>query len=176
MQDLHNFEVFFLFLIYSYYFKMNKEEIVNYLESILRNSITFSYKWLTTDGEALGYIVATIHILVSFTTLLCSIYAHTIYPIWQFKLGVFMCMLTVFLQHIFLKVCIFTVSELKLTNGKFSSDIYLAYFYSKLLGVKVEDSMSLLVLCEFVGLLCFFLELLSEFCLHLYKINGIFLS
>jgi hypothetical protein len=146
---------------------MNKQEIIDYLESFLRNSISFLYKWLTTDGEVLGYIVAVIHILFSTTTLLCFIYSHTIYPIWQFKLCVFICMLIVWLQHIFLNVCIFTVSELKLTNGTFSSDIYLSYFFSKLLGTKVEDAMSLLVLCEFVSLTCFSLELISELSLYL---------
>ena len=78
-------------------------------------------------------------------------------------------MLIVWLQHIFLNVCIFTVSELKLTNGTFSSNIHLSYFYSKLLGTKVEDTMSLLVLCEFTTLTCFSLELISELSLNLYK-------
>jgi hypothetical protein len=150
---------------------MNKQEIIDYLEHFLRTLIGFLYKWLTTDGEALGYIVVIIHILLSITTFFCFIYCHTIYPIWQFKLGVFICMLIVWLQHIFLNVCIFTVSELKLTNGTFSSNIHLSYFYSKLLGTKVEDTMSLLVLCEFTTLTCFSLELISELSLNLYKMN-----
>jgi hypothetical protein len=155
---------------------MNKQEIIDYLEFILRNSIGFLYKWLTTDGEVLGYIVIIIHILCSITIFLCIIYSHTIYPLWQFKLGVFICLLLVWLQHIFLDVCIFTVSELKLTNGTFSSNIHLSYFFSKLLGTKIEDAMNLLVLCEFITISCFSLELISELSLYLYNKNGMFLS
>ena len=58
---------------------MNKQEIIDYLEYFLRNLIGFLYKWLTTDGEVLGYIVIIIHILCSITTFLCIIYSHTIY-------------------------------------------------------------------------------------------------
>ena len=43
---------------------MNKQEIIDYLEFILRNSIGFLYKWLTTDGEVLGYIIIIIHISI----------------------------------------------------------------------------------------------------------------
>ena len=150
-----------------------KQEIIDYLELFLRNSIGFLYKWLTTDGEVLGYILATIHILISTTLLFCSVYCHTIYPFWPFKLGVFLCMLIVWLQHIFLNVCVFTVAELRLTNFIPPSNIYLSYFFSKLLGTNVEQALITLVLVETVGVVCFFLELISELSLYLYKLNGI---
>lgn len=152
---------------------MEKEEIIRILKECMISAVTFMYKWLTTDAEILGYILAILHILVSTTLLLCTCLAHTIYPIWQFKLGCYICMVLVWLQHIFLNVCIFTVAELSLTKLIPPSNIYLSYFYSKLLGTSLSDAMTRLVTGETIAVSCFTLELLSILINHIYTLYDI---
>jgi hypothetical protein len=149
-----------------------KEKIILYLKDTMISSIKFMYKWLTNDAEILGFILAVLHILVSISLLLCSFLAHTVYPIWQFKLGTFFFMVLVWLQHIFLNVCIFTVAELSLSLIP-PSNQYLAYFYSFFLGTNVSEALTRLVMAETIGIACFGLELISLFCEHLYTLYNI---
>jgi hypothetical protein len=151
---------------------MEKEELIRLLKEWMISAVTFLYKWLTTDAEILGYILAVLHILVSATLMICTGLAHTVYPIWQFKLGCYISMLLVWLQHIFLNVCIFTVAELSLSLVP-PSNIYLSYFYSKILGTSLSEAMTRLVMGETIAVSCFTLELISILTNHIYTLYDI---
>jgi len=149
---------------------MTKEELIKLLKEILVFSVTFLYKWMTTDGEILGYILAVLHVLISTTLMICIGLSHTIYPIWQFKFGTYICMVMVWLQHIFLNVCVFTVAEISLTKIVPPSNIYLSYIFSKLLGTNLSEAMARLVMGETIAVVFFTLELVSLFSEHIYSL------
>jgi hypothetical protein len=152
---------------------MEKEQVIQILKEWMISAVTFMYKWLTTDAEILGYILAVLHILITTTIMICAILSHTIYPTWQFKLGTYIFMCGTWLQHIFLNVCIFTVAEVSLTKLIPPSNIYLSYFYSKLLGTTISEAMTRLVSGETIGVLCFTLELVSLLMNHIYTLYDI---
>jgi len=152
---------------------MEKEKLIQLLKEWMIFIVTFLYKWLTADAEILGYILAVLHILISTTLLLCSALAHTIYPIWEFKLGCYLCMVLVWLQHIFLNVCIFTVAELSLTRIIPPSNIYLSHIFSTLMGTSLSEAMTRLVMGESIAVTCFTLELLSILMNHIYSLYNI---
>jgi hypothetical protein len=81
-------------------------------------------------------------------------------------------MVLVWVQHIFLNVCIFTVAELSLSLIP-PSNIYLAKFYSFFLGTNLSDALTRLVMAETIGIVCFGLELLSLICEYLYNLYNI---
>jgi hypothetical protein len=152
---------------------MEKEEVIRFLKEWMISAVTFLYKWLTTDAEILGYILAVLHVLISSTLMLCVGLAHTIYPIWEFKLGCYLCMVLVWLQHIFLNVCIFTVAELSLTQIIPPSNIYLSHIFSTLMGTSLYEAMTRLIMGESIAVACFTLELLSILMNHIYSLYDI---
>jgi hypothetical protein len=152
---------------------MKKQEVIRVLKEWMISVITFMYKWLTTDAEILGYILAVLHVLISGTIMICVGLAHTVYPIWQFKLACYVFMVLVWLQHIFLNVCIVTVAELTLTKLVPPSNIYLSYFYSKLLGTSLSEAMTRLVTGETIAVSCFTLELVSILANYVYSVYDI---
>jgi hypothetical protein len=78
----------------------------------------------------------------------------------------------VWLQHIFLNVCIFTLAELSLSLIP-PSNQYLAYFYSFFLGTTLSEALTRLVMAETIGIVCFGLELISLLCEYLYNLYNI---
>lgn len=152
---------------------MEKEEVIRFLKEWMIHGVTFLYKWLTTDAEILGYILAVLHVLISFTLMLCTCLAHTVYPTWEFKLGCYICMVLVWLQHIFLNVCIFTVAELSLTRIIPPSNIYLSHVFSTLMGTSLSEAMTRLIMGETITVSCFTLELLSILMNHIYSLYDI---
>jgi hypothetical protein len=44
---------------------LQREKLINLLESFIRNLIRILYQWLTNDGEVLGYILAVSHFVIS---------------------------------------------------------------------------------------------------------------
>jgi len=149
---------------------MDKEIVIQFCEKSIRQTVTFLYKWLSEDAEVLGYIVAVIHVLVATTLGVSVLLAHTIYPVWQFQLGTFMCMFIVWVQHIVLKVCVFTIAETNLSSFA-PSNIYLAHFFSSIFGSNIHDALTTLVLVETVMVGCFSLELIALFSIFIQKIQ-----
>lgn len=148
---------------------MDKEQIVSYLESRLRYGISTLFCWLSTDGDILGYILSVIHILM-FTVLATSILiSHTIYPVVWFQCLSIFGLIIVWLQHIFLKVCIVTIAEKSFTNKFAPSDPILKQLFSYLFRTDLNDALTTLVLAETIMVGCFSLELLSIFSVYLYK-------
>jgi len=150
-----------------------KEQIISYLKDSIISSIKFLYCWLTTDGEVLGYILGVIHVTLVVTLSIAGILAHTVYPALWFKVFVFAWMFVTCLQHIFLRVCVFTVAEEKLTNMIAPSNIFIFYIIQKVLNIQIPDILTIFVLCETIIVSCFGLELLSYFSLYIFSLCGI---
>ena len=65
--------------------KVNKEKIINLIETKLKAILYYLYGWFVKDGEILGYILGVWHLLVCVTIFICIIISHTVYPIVWFQ-------------------------------------------------------------------------------------------
>ena len=97
---------------------IDKEKAVSYLESKLRSLIAFSFQWISTDGEVLGYILGVHHFMISIIIFIVVFISHTIYPALWLQGLVLLCLFLIWVQHAILRVCISIVAEEKLTNGR----------------------------------------------------------
>jgi hypothetical protein len=97
---------------------MNREEIISFLEKNVRKVIMFLYSWITTDGEILGHILGLLHFLFAIMIFTILFLAHTLYPRLWLQGLVLLCMGVIWVQHIILKVCIYTVAEENFTKGR----------------------------------------------------------
>ena len=148
-----------------------EKSVVEKLETYTRNAIGFLYGWLTTDGEVLGYILGVVHFVVSMTVIAMVLISHTLYPSFIFQLCVFSCLFVIWIQHIFLKVCISIVAEQKLTNNE-------PPFYKLIrdvLGINPDEFTTYFVIAETVVVGCFGLELVSRLSVYLHEFYGIYL-
>ena len=144
-------------------FDIDKEKIINYLELSIRNLIRFVFKWFTTDGEILGYILGVWHLMVCVTIFICIIISHTVYPFVWFQLGIFICLFIIWLQHIFLQVCVVFITEINLTSKE-------PPFYTiirELIGFDLKKYSLYFITCETTFIFCLFLELLGKFSLYI---------
>jgi hypothetical protein len=142
-----------------------KTRVIEYLDVFVQKSIRFMYRWLTTDGEILSYILGIIHIICGCIFPLLVIISYTIYPRFWFQLLVFSLVLLLFLQHIFLQVCIFVVTEKKLGNT--SESPYFKMMHD-LLGINGELLVLYLVAFEFGVVLAMGLSILEKVIARLY--------
>jgi hypothetical protein len=143
--------------------------VVEKLENYTINIISFLYGWLTTDGEVLGYILGVIHFVTSTMILMMVVISHTIYPSFWLQLCAFICVFIIWIQHIFLKVCIYIVAERRLTNHeppffKIIRDV---------LGINTDEFISYIVTAETVAVGCLGLEIISKISLYTYHFYGI---
>ena len=143
--------------------------VVEKLEKYTVNTISFLYSWLTTDGEVLGYILGVIHFVTSTMILMMVVISHTLYPSFWLQLCAFICVFIIWIQHIFLKVCIYIVAERRLTNHeppffKIIRDV---------LGINTDEFISYIVTAETVAVGCLGLELISKISLYTYHFYGI---
>jgi hypothetical protein len=97
---------------------MNVEKIIKNIESQFIFLITFMYGWFTSEGEVLGYILGVIHVVFCITLILLSVVSHTIYPAFWLQAVVFITFLLIWIQHIFLKVCVIFTTEYQLTKNQ----------------------------------------------------------
>lgn len=145
--------------------------VVEKLENYTRKIISFLYSWLTTDGEVLGYILGVIHFVVSMTIIAMVFVSHTIYPIFWFQISVYICLLIIWLQHIFLKVCISIVAERVLTKHE-------PPFYKiirDVLGINPDEFITYFVIAETMTVGCLGLGLVSRISVYLHEFYGIHL-
>uniref|UniRef100_A0A6C0EPB2 Uncharacterized protein n=1 Tax=viral metagenome TaxID=1070528 RepID=A0A6C0EPB2_9ZZZZ len=148
---------------------INKEKIINYLESNFRELVRFLYQWISTDGEVLGYILGIWHLLVCINIFICVLLCHTIYPNFWFQFAVFACMFTIWIQHIFLHVCVVFVAEVNLTNKE-------PPFYTiirDITSLNMNDFISHFLVAETIALGCFFLEILGKISLYIHEYYGV---
>ena len=136
----------------------NKDSIVESSTHLIKNTIRFLYKWLTSEGEALGYILGHIHFTLFVCLLLLVVVSHTIYPNVWLQFFVVCIIFLIWLQHVFLKVCISIIAEKDFTN-------HISPFHHILetvFGVSIHDFTNYFIVAETVALLCFSLELISR--------------
>ena len=144
-------------------------DVIEKSERYLRELITFLYSWLTADGEVLGYILGVWHFMGSMTIFVCGILSHTCYPVTWFQVLVFACLILIWLQHIFLQVCVFFIAERKLTSKE-------PPFYEiirDVLHVEPENFTLHFLVAETVAVGCFSLELISKLSVFLYEYYGV---
>lgn len=143
--------------------------LVEKLENYTRNIITFLYGWISTDGEVLGYILGVVHFVISMTIIVMVVASHTLYPAFWFQVGVFVCLLVIWLQHIFLKVCISIVAEQKLTN----SEPPFFQIIRNVIGISPSQFTTYFVIAETMALGCFGLEIISKISVYIHEFYGI---
>ncbi len=142
--------------------------LVEKLENYTRNIITFLYSWISTDGEILGYILGVVHFVVSMTIIVMIVVSHTLYPAFWFQVGVFVCLLVIWLQHIFLKVCISIVAEQKLTN----SEPPFFQIIRNIIGISPSEFSTYFVIAETMAVGCFGLEIVSKISVYIHEFYG----
>ena len=144
--------------------EITKESIIDSGAEYLKQTIRFLYKWLTTDGEALGYILGHIHFMLFVCLLFLVVVSHTLYPSFWLQVIIFVIILIIWMQHIFLKVCISTVAENDLTNN--SAPFH--QLVETILNIPADDFINHLIVAETVALGCFGLELISRISMFLH--------
>jgi hypothetical protein len=143
----------------------DKDNLVEKLETHLRFLVTFAYRWLTNEGEVLGYILGSLHFMLFILLVLLVIACHTIYTNFWFQLSVFMCIFLIWVQHIFLKVCVSVIAEKNLTKNISPFHILLEDVFQ----ISSTDFSNYFVVAETVALGCFGLELISRCSSHIHK-------
>jgi hypothetical protein len=131
--------------------------------TFLKQIIQFCYKWLTTEGEALGYILGYIHFMLFVLLLIGIVVSHTIYPNIWLQFTIFCIILVVWLQHIFLKVCVSIVAEKDFTNSISPFHELLETVFQ----ISTNDFTNYFIVAETVALWCLFLELVCRYCIYL---------
>lgn len=142
-----------------------------WIESLKNGLITFIksvYGWISKDDEFLGHVLASSHFIISATFYLLIIACHTVYPSLYFQLFVFFCVVLIWLQHVFLRVCISVVAEKELTRVYAPSiplfEIMLKYFH-----LTFEHFTNYFLTAETVCVLMFGLEIMSQLIRLLYN-------
>jgi len=149
---------------------INREIIIEKIAIFLNNIITFLYQWLTTDGEVLGYILGTIHVILSIFILVCVFVCHTVYPVFWFQCVVFIWLFLIWIQHVVLKVCVVIVAEKGLTKNHSPYYEIMGEFLNKIFNIQLSDFVTYLLVAETVAVACFGLEIVSVFSAHIQKI------
>jgi hypothetical protein len=143
--------------------------VVEKLENYTRNIISFLYSWLTTDGEVLGYILGVLHVVIGTTIPIMVVISNSIYPAFWFQCLAFGIVLLVWLQHVFLRVCIIVVAEKNLTKG---GSPYFRIFKDTT-GIDGEVIVDYLVVFETGALVGLAMGLLRQMSVFIYEFYGI---
>ena len=147
-----------------------------WIESLKNGLIRFIkslYGWISKDDEFLGHVLASSHFVISATFYLLSLACHVIYPSLYFQLFVFTCIFVIWLQHIFLKVCVSIVAEQALTKMYDPSiplfKVFLTYFH-----LTFDDFTNYFLTAETVCVGMFGLEIVSRILILFYELynNG----
>lgn len=142
------------------------DKTIRSLESGLIDIVHFLYGWLTTDGEALGYIIGIFHILIIATLFILVFISHTVYPLFWLKCLVFCSLAVILIQHILLRICIMTVAEVNLTQKPSIHHDFLKFWLDKL-NISFEAFTTHLIVAETIAVLCFGLEIVSHIAIDL---------
>lgn len=138
--------------------EIDKEAYIKSSADFLKRVITFSYRWLTNEGEGLGYILASIHFMLFLSTSLMVIVSHIIYPDFWLQLLMFSVMFAIWIQHFFLKVCVSVVAEQEFTQAP--SPFYT--LVEDILHISTSDFLNYYIVAETTALACMGLGLISR--------------
>lgn len=144
---------------------IDKHYIIEKLETFLRHFVMIGYKWLTTEGEILGYILGVLHFMISTTIFILLIVSHTIYPAFWLQVTVFVLIVIIWIQHIMLKVCVSVVAEKKLTMNESPFHSILENMFH----VDSETFSNYFVTAETAAIVCLGLELISRISIYLQR-------
>ena len=89
-------------------------DVRTYLTNKLETCVRYVYARIAENDETLGQILFTTHVFSILLVFILVIVSHTIYPVIWFQVLVFLIVLIVWCQHIFLHTCICSLLELKL--------------------------------------------------------------
>lgn len=147
-----------------------------WIESLKNGMIKFIrsvYGWISKDDEFLGHVLASSHFIISATFYILIVACHIIYPSLYFQLFVFGCIVVIWLQHVFLKVCVSVVAEKELTKV-YAPSVPLFEIFLKYFNLTFEDFTSYFLTAETVCVAMFGLEIMSRILLVLYDVynNG----
>jgi len=143
--------------------EIEKDSFIQSSVEFLKHIIQFLYKWLTTDGEALGYILGYIHFMLFVLLLLGILISHTIYTNIWLQFTIVCVIFAIWLQHIFLKVCVSIVAEKEFTNSISPFHELLETVFQ----ISTNDFTNYFIVAETVALWCLFLELVCRYCIYL---------
>jgi len=144
-------------------------DTVEKAERYVRELVTFLYSWLTTDGEVLGYILGVSHFVISTTISVMVVVSHTLYPVIWFQVLVFVLLFIIWIQHVFLKVCISIVAEQKLTK----KEPPFFQIIRDILHIQPTEFVNYFLVAETTWVGCFGLELVAKLSVFLYDYYAI---
>jgi hypothetical protein len=148
--------------------ELNREKIINVLELYIRNLIRILYQWLTNDGEVLGYILAVSHFIISIFLSIVLIVSHTIYPALWLQFIVWFGITLIWLQHVFLKVCVSIVAEQRLTNN--TAPFYeIIQIICDFFNISSEGFVDNILVAETVAMICFGLALIGRLSVYFHE-------
>ena len=154
-----------------------RDKWIESLKNGLIKLIKTIYGWISKDDEFLGHVLASSHFIISATFYLLLVACHVIYPSLYFQIFVFICVVIIWLQHVFLRVCISVVAEKELTKLHAPSiplfEIVLKYF-----NLTFENFTNYFLTAETVCVGMFGLEIMSRIGILLYDLynNGTLLQ
>lgn len=142
--------------------EVDKNSFVEASANFLKRLITFSYRWLTNEGEALGYILGFTHFMLFVFLILSVVASHTIYPNFWLQFGLFCIVFIVWLQHVCLKVCVSIIAEKDLTKN--TSPFH--ELFENVFQISTNDFTTYFVVAETVAVGCLGLELISRISMY----------
>jgi hypothetical protein len=138
-----------------------RDQWIESLKNVMISFIKLVYSWISKDDEFLGHVLASSHFIISATFYILILACHTVYPSIYFQIFVFSCLLLIWLQHVFLKVCISIVAEKELTK-LYAPSIPLFELVLKYFNLSFDNFTNYFITAETVCITMFGLELLSK--------------
>lgn len=154
-----------------------RDQWIESLKNGLIQFIKIIYGWISKDDEFLGHVLASSHFIISATFYLLIIACHIVYPSLYFQVFVFISVVIIWLQHVFLRVCISVVAEKELTK-MYAPSVPLFEIVLKYFNMSFEDFTNYFLTAETVCVVMFGLEIISRIGILLYDlyINGTILQ
>ena len=145
-----------------------RDQWINSLKNGMITLIRNIYSWISKDDEFLGHVLAVTHFIISATFYLLIVACHIIYPSIYFQTFVFICIVVIWLQHVFLRVCISIVAEKELTK-LYAPSVPLFELILKYFNLTFEHFTNYFLTAETVCVAMFGLEIMSRVITLLYE-------
>jgi len=144
------------------------ENTIRSFEEKIRRLVTFLYSWLTNEGEPLGYILGVCHITICVSLIFMIIISHTLYPAFWLQCVVFVFIFIIWIQHIFLKVCVVILAEYSLTKNESPFYKLITAFTT----LNPQDWTIHFMVAETITVICLTLEITSTLINYFYRKIG----
>jgi hypothetical protein len=143
--------------------EIDKDVYIRKSADFLKRLVTFSYRWLTNEGEGLGYILASVHFMLFLSVSLMVVVSHIVYPNFWLQLFMFSVMFAIWVQHFFLKVCVSVVAEQDFLQAP--SPFYT--LVEDILHISTSDFINYYIVAETTALACMGLGLISRVSMYM---------